>query len=87
MQLKVNEQTGLIQIWVTNAEKNDPWTQAKMKELCKEYKEKGYLVAVYYSGSNELYPSIRDLLAYNRKCCAEQAVRMAKKTASAAGAK
>ena len=40
MQLKVNEQTKIVQIWMTNDEKNDPRAQAKMKELCAQYKEK-----------------------------------------------
>ncbi|MBR2055179.1 MAG: hypothetical protein IJ968_09880 [Clostridia bacterium] len=75
MQLKVNEQTKIVQIWMTNDEKNDPRAQAKMKELCAQYKEKKYLVAVFYSGKNELYPSILDLLAYNKRKCAELAAQ------------
>ncbi len=85
MQLKVNEQTKIVQIWMTNDEKNDPRAQAKMKELCAQYKEKKYLVAVFYSGKNELYPSIRDLLAYNKKRCAEQAVQRTRTPGRAAG--
>lgn len=85
MQLKVNEQTKIVQIWMTNDEKNDPRAQAKMKELCAQYKEKKYLVAVFYSGKNELYPSILDLLAYNKKRCAEQAVQRTRTPGRAAG--
>lgn len=85
MQLKVNEQTKIVQIWMTNDEKNDPRAQAKMKELCAQYKEKKYLVAVFYSGKNELYPSILNLLAYNKKRCAEQAVQRTRTPGRAAG--
>lgn len=85
MQLKVNEQTKIVQIWMTNDEKNDPRAQAKMKELCAQYKEKKYLVAVFYSGKNELYPSILDLLAYNKRKCAEATVQRTQNPRKAAG--
>ena len=85
MQLNVNEKTKIVQIWMTNDEKTDSRAQAKMKDVCAQYKAKKYLVAVFYSGKNELYPSIRDLLAYNKKRCAEQAVRRTRTPERAAG--
>ena len=78
MELKVHDNTKIVEVWMTNAEKNDPAVQARMKELYAKYKEKKYTVAVFHSGGGDLYQSTRDLLAYNKKRCAELAVKREK---------
>ena len=75
MELKVHDNTKIVEVWMTNAEKNDPAVQAKMKELYAKYKEKKYTVAVFHSGGGDLYQSTRDLLAYNKRKCAELAAQ------------
>ena len=77
MELKVHDNTKIVEVWMTNAEKNDPAVQARMKELYAKYKEKKYTVAVFQSGGGDLYQSIHDLLAYNKKKCAEIAMQRA----------
>ena len=77
MELKVHDNTKIVEVWMTNAEKNDPAVQARMKELYAKYKEKKYTVAVFQSGGGDLYQSIHDLLAYNKKKCAEIAMQQA----------
>lgn len=75
MELKVHDNTKIVEVWMTNAEKNDPAVQAQLKELYAKYKEKKYTVAVFYSGGGDLYQSTRDLLAYNKRKCAELAAQ------------
>ena len=77
MELKVHDNSKIVEVWMTNAEKNDPAVQARMKELYAKYKEKKYTVAVFQSGGGDLYQSIHDLLAYNKKKCAEIAMQRA----------
>lgn len=77
MELKVHDNTKIVEVWMTNAEKNDPAVQARLKELYAKYKEKKYTVAVFHSGNGDLYQSIHDLLAYNKKKCAEIAMQRA----------
>ncbi|MCD8189627.1 MAG: hypothetical protein LUD78_05315 [Clostridiales bacterium] len=67
MEVNVREDKKLVDVWLTNVEKNDPQIQAQLKELYAQYKEKKYLVAVYQSGSRDLYESTLALLAYNKK--------------------
>lgn len=85
MELNVHDNTRIVEIWMTNAEKNDLAVQEKLKELYAKYKEKKYTVAVFYSGSGDLYQSTRDLLMYNKKKCAERAVQRTQKPRKAMG--
>ena len=80
MELKVHDNTKIVEVWMTNAEKNDPAVQARLKELYAKYKEKKYTVAVFHSGGGDLYQSTRDLLAYNKRKCAELAAQRASRT-------
>lgn len=75
MELKVHDNTKIVEVWMTNAEKNDPAVQARLKELYAKYKEKKYTVAVFHSGGDDLYQSTRELLAYNKRKCAELAAQ------------
>ena len=79
MELNVHDNTKIVEVWMTNAEKNDPAVQARLKELYAKYKEKKYTVAVFHSGGGDLYQSTRDLLAYNKRKCAELAAQRALK--------
>ncbi len=75
LEINVNDRQKLVQIWLTNAEKTDSRLQADLQLIYTGYKEKKYTVAVFYSGEQELYPSVRDLLIYNKRRCSELAVQ------------
>lgn len=77
MELNVHDNTKIVEVWLTNAEKNDMAVQARLNDLYAEYKEKKYTVAVFHSGSGDLYQSTRDLLVYNKRKCAELAAQRA----------
>lgn len=83
MEINVRDGKKLVDIWLTNAEKNDPEIRAILKDLYAKYKKKNYLVAVFESGGKDLYRSTLDLLAYNKRRCAELAVQRDKKQLAA----
>lgn len=83
MEINVNHERKLVEVWLTNAEKNDPAVRERLKPLYAKYKQQRYLVAVFESGSQDLYQSTRDLLAFNKRRTAELAVQRQKKRSAA----
>lgn len=72
LELNVHDNTKIVEVWLTNAEKNSPSIQAQLNDLYAKYKKKKYTVAVFHSGGGDLYQSTRELLAYNKRRCAER---------------
>lgn len=83
MEINVRDDKQLVDIWLTNAEKNDPKIREGLKDIYDKYKKKKYLVAVFESGGKSLYRSTLDLLAYNKRRCAELDVQREKKQRAA----
>ena len=71
MEISINDERRTVEVWLSNEEKNDPAVQQYLKPLYAEYAEKKYTVAVFMSGSQDLYSLTSDLLCYNRKRIAE----------------
>ena len=78
MEINENDEMKMVDIWLTNAEKNDPAVKAQLDQVYAQYKKKKYMVATFLSGNQPLQPSISDLLKYNRRKSAEMAVQKAK---------
>ena len=78
MEMTVKDERKLVEIWLTNAEKSDTVLRAGLQGIYDTYKKKKYLVAVFESGSCDLYEQTRDLLLYNRQRLAEQEVQREK---------
>ena len=74
MELNIREDKKLVNIWLTKLEKADSVLQNRLNELYTEYKAKKYVVAVFESGSGDLYENTRDLLR-----TAEKSVQQEKK--------
>ena len=72
-----------IQIWMTQQESQDEALQNRLKPMYAQWKKQKYMVAVFRSGKEDLQRSTLDLLAYNKKRCAELAVRREKAQKSA----
>ena len=72
--MNVRDDMKLVDIWLTNAEKNDPQLRSSLQSIYDKYKEKKYTVAVFESGSEDLYENTLALLRYNKKRSAEKAV-------------
>ncbi len=79
MELNVHDNTRIVEVWLTNAEKNDPAVQARLNDLCAKYMEKKFTVAVFHSGGGDLYQNTRELLAYNKRRCAQRSALQAQK--------
>lgn len=84
MEMNVRDDRKIVDIWLTNAEKNDPKIREGLKTIYDKYKKQKYLVAVFESGGKDLYRSTLDLLAYNKRRCAELEVQREKQQRIAA---
>jgi hypothetical protein len=73
LEINVPDTGKIVEIWLTNAEKNDTMQDASLKDIYAEYKQKNYTVAVFKSGDCGLYRNTLDLLVYNKKRAAELA--------------
>ena len=71
MEISINDERRTVEVWLSNEEKNDPTVQQRLKPLYTEYAGKKYTVAVFMSGSQDLYSLTSGLLCYNRKRIAE----------------
>lgn len=78
MEICINDERRTVEVWLSNEEKNNPAVRQRLKPLYAEYAEKKYTVAVFMSGSQDLYSLTSDLLCYNRKHIAELEVEQEK---------
>lgn len=78
MEICINDERRAVEVWLLNEEKNDPSVQQRLKPLYTEYAGKKYTVAVFMSGSQDLYSLTSSLLCYNRKRIAELEVEQEK---------
>ena len=75
MEINVLDDEKLVTIWLTRAEQADVELRERLKSVYAKYKAKKYMVAQFHSGSEDLYECTRDLLLYNRRRCAELAIK------------
>ena len=85
LEINVKDEKRMVEIWLSNAEKRDPVLRESLKDIYDKFKKKKYLVAVYESGEKDLYQGTLDLLAYNKRRCAELEVQREKKQRRAVG--
>ena len=85
LEINVKDEKRMVEIWLSNAEKRDPVLHESLKDIYDKFKKKKYLVAVFESGEKDLYQGTLDLLAYNKRRCAELEVQREKKQRRAVG--
>lgn len=85
LEINVKDEKRMVEIWLSNAEKRDPVLRESLKDIYDKFKKKKYLVAVFESGEKDLYQGTLDLLAYNKRRCAELEVHREKKQRRAVG--
>lgn len=78
MEINVRSERKIVEIWLTREEERDARLREELKQLCRMYKEQGYLAAVYESGDQDLWKTASDLLRYNRRRIAQQEVEQEK---------
>ena len=75
MEINVRDDRKIVEVWLTNQEKQDETLRKQLKNFYQQYREKKYIVAVYLSGDQNLTEETSALLCSNRKRLAEQEVR------------
>lgn len=75
MEINVRDDKKIVEVWLTNQEKQDEALKGRLKTLYQQYREKKYIVAVYLSGDLNLAEETSALLRSNRKRLAEEEVR------------
>ena len=78
MEINVRDDKKIVEIWLTNQEKQAQALGEQLKKLYQQYRKKKYFVAVFMSGDEDLTEETSALLCYNRKRLAEQEVRRKK---------
>lgn len=67
MEINVRDSNKIVEVWLTQEEKQNANLRERLKPLYQEYKAKKYLVAVFESGERDLEELTGSLLGYNRK--------------------
>ena len=78
MEINVKDDIKIVEVWLTQEEKRDAVLRERLKPLYQDYKKKKYLVAVFESGSQNLWEETGALLCYNRKRIAQMEVEREK---------
>jgi len=66
LEINFREDKKIIDVWLTKTEQHDESVSAQLKQLYAKYKNTEYTVAVFESGSKDLYQQTLDLCLYNR---------------------
>ena len=66
MEIQVNDSDKIVEIWLSNAEKEDVALRDSLKPIYSAYKIKKYKVAVFESGEADLFDETKELLLHNR---------------------
>ena len=78
MEVRVQEDMKLVEVWLTRQEKSDNAIREQLQRLYQDYKSRKYMVAQFHSGGGDLYAFTRDLLIFNRKRIEELALALEK---------
>lgn len=72
MEINVREAAKIVEVWLSQAESQDPALLEQLKPMYQHYHERKYLVAVFHSGHDDLYDLTRSLLVHNRNLSARR---------------
>ena len=78
MELNVRNESKIVEIWLTKAEKQNAQLQQELKLVYESFHEVGYTVATFLSGDQDLADTTSDLVCYNRKRIAQLEVEREK---------
>lgn len=79
MEIHVNDDSKIVEVWLTNEEKRSQALRERLKQLYRECRAKKYMVAVFQSGEHDLPECTSDLLRYNRRRIAHMELQREKK--------
>jgi len=66
VEIRVMDSDKIVEIWLTNSEKNNLAIHSSLKPLYAAYRAKKYKVAVFQSGDGNLLENTSGLLLHNR---------------------
>jgi len=72
LKTRVNDEKKIVEIWLTNAEQEDEELRESLKPLYAKYKKEKYKVAVFLSGSRDLFTQTEALLLHNQTVLARR---------------
>lgn len=78
MEIHLNQTRKIAEVWLSTADQKNTRQQEQLKSIYKDFKKQGFLVAVFRSGTQDLYRQTADLLCYNRKHLAQLEVAQEK---------
>lgn len=78
MEVNVRDDRKIVEVWFSNTEKANVELQNQLKPLYSAYKARKYTVAVFCSGTEDLFENTSALLVTNRKRLAELEVQREK---------
>ena len=67
MEIAVCKDRKIVEVWLRSGEED-----ARLRDLCARCRERGYLAAVYRSGTEDLAELTAGLLIHNRRTLAER---------------
>ena len=82
MEIVVQHETKIVEVWMTKAEQLDAGIQSRLKPLYAAWKAKKYLVAVFHSGEKNLSACTSALLLHNQTVAAQQELAQGKEAVS-----
>ena len=71
MEINVHDDRKIVEIWLSHSEQADAALREQIRPIYQEYNGKKYTVAVFQSGTEDLYEQTHQLLLYNRNRAAE----------------
>ncbi len=80
LEIHVRDEGKVVEVWLTNGEKQDGAVCERLKPLYRACKQRGYLTAVYQSGSQDLADATSALLRYDRRRIAQLEVKQEKRS-------
>ena len=78
MEINVRDDLKIVEVWLTQEEKRDAALREQLKPLYQKFKAEKYLVAVFESGTEDLWENTSALLVYNRRRAARLEVEREK---------
>ena len=71
LEINVHDDRKIVEIWLSHSEQADAALREQLRPIYQEYNGKKYTVAVFQSGTEDLYEQTHQLLLYNRNRAAE----------------
>ena len=66
LEIQVKDSDKIVEIWLSNAEKEDVALRDSLKPMYIDYNMKKYKIAVFESGTGDLFDTTAGLLLHNR---------------------